>query len=154
LVRQGPIRPCFCGFDAFMAQPLDATALAQQACMLGLVTDAQVRECSEGSSRNLSDPAALLKALDRKGYLTPRQTQKLLKGDKDGYFLGGYRLLYRIASGTFGRVYRADNPETGDVVAIKVLRHRWSEDSHCIELFHREGKVGMMLQHANIVRTL
>jgi serine/threonine protein kinase len=132
---------------------LDATSVAQQACMLGLVTEAQVRECTD-ELRNLSDPSVLLRALERKGYLSPWQSQKLLKGDKDGYFLGGYRLLYRIASGTFGRVYRAEDPRSRQVVAVKVLRHRWSEDPHCIELFYREGKVGMMLQHANIVRTL
>jgi serine/threonine protein kinase len=131
---------------------LDAAALAQQACMLGLVTEEQVRECSDEFSG--SDAAGLLRVMERKGYLTPWHSQKLLKGDKDGYFLGGYRLLYRIASGTFGRVYRAEDPRTGEVVAVKVLRHRWSEDAHCIELFDREGKVGMMLKHAHIVRTL
>lgn len=133
---------------------LDATTLAQRACHLGLVTVEQVRECTHEMERNVSDAQGLLRVLERKGFLSPWQSQKLLKGDKDGYFLGGYRLLYRIASGTFGRVYRAEEPRTGVVVAIKVLRHRWSEDAHCIELFHREGKVGMLLQHDKIVRTL
>jgi serine/threonine protein kinase len=68
--------------------------------------------------------------------------------------LGGYRLLYRIAAGSFGRVYRADNLRTGEVVAIKVLRRRWAEDQRKIELFEREGKVGLQMQHPNIVRIL
>jgi serine/threonine protein kinase len=97
---------------------------------------------------------ALLRALERKGYLTPWQASKLIKGDTDGYFLGGYRLLYRIAAGSFGRVYRADNPRTGEVVAVKVLRKRWAEDARKIELFEREGKVGLGMQHPNIVRIL
>ena len=43
-----------------------------------------------------------LKAMERKGLLTPWQSGKLLKQEKDGYFLGGYRILYKIASGSFG----------------------------------------------------
>jgi serine/threonine protein kinase len=39
-------------------------------------------------------------------------------------------------------------------VAIKVLRRKWSEDKHSIELFEREGKVGMSLHHPNLVEIL
>ena len=60
--------------------------------------------------------------LERKGFITPWQSGKVLKGDIDGFFLGGYRLLYKIASGSFGRVFRADDPRSGRVVAVKVLR--------------------------------
>src|SRR5262249_55039535 len=76
------------------------------------------------------------------------------KGDQDGYVLGGYRLLYKIASGSFGRVFRAADPLTGRIVAIKILRKRWSEDPHNIELFEREGRVGLSLRHLNIVEIL
>jgi serine/threonine protein kinase len=131
---------------------INAAAVAQQAVQLGLITQAQVQECAEESRH--TDPEVLLRAMERKGYLTPWQSQKLLKGDHDGYFLGGYRLLYRIASGSFGRVFRADDRHTGQVVAIKVLRRRWSEERRTIDLFEREGKVGRSLQHPNIVSIL
>ena len=85
-----------------------------------------------------------------RGYLTPFQSTKLLKGEQDGYFLGGYRILYKISSGSFGRVYRCDDPHSGRVVAIKLLRKKWSVDKHKIELFMREGRMGMSLQHPNI----
>src|SRR5262249_9412502 len=55
---------------------------------------------------------------------------------------------------TFGRVYRADDPNSGRIVAIKVLRRRWSEDEQKINLFIREGKVGLTLKHPNIVEVL
>lgn len=122
--------------------------------MLGLVTETQVGECYEEVDRHRADAAAMVRILERKGYLTPWQSQKLLKGDRDGYFLGGYRLLYRISSGTFGRVYRADDPKSGTVVAVKVLRKRWSDDPHNIQLFEREGKLGLTLRHPAIVQTL
>ena len=132
----------------------DANTVAQLSRQLHLVTDEQVRECWDELETGAQSPEALLKLLERKGYVTPWQSHKLLKGDTDGYFLGGYRLLYKIASGSFGRVFRADDPRTGADVAVKVLRRRWSEDSHKVELFEREGRVGMQMHHPNIVRIL
>ena len=123
-------------------------------CQLHLVTDEQVRECWDEIDAAGRTPEAFLKIIERKGYLTPWQSHKLLKGDPNGYFLGGYRVLYKIASGSFGRVFRADDPRTGADVAIKVLRRRWSEDPHKVELFEREGRVGMSMHHPNIVRIL
>src|SRR5205807_8807206 len=38
--------------------------------------------------------------------------------------------------------------------ALKVLRRRWTEDQKNIDLFIREGKVGMSLKHPNIVEVL
>jgi serine/threonine protein kinase len=133
---------------------LDALTLAHQAVRLGLVTHEQIQEGWDELGARGTDPEPLLRVLERKGYLTPLQSQRLLKGDQDGYFLGGYRILYKIASGSFGRVYRADDPGTGTVVAIKVLRRKWSEDRHNIELFEREGKLGMSLHHPNLVEIL
>jgi eukaryotic-like serine/threonine-protein kinase len=132
---------------------LDAATLGQQAVKLGLITPDQLLDAQDEVGRN-GDLEAFLRALERKGILTPWQSSKLLKGETDGYFLGGYRILYKIASGSFGRVYRGDDPRTGTVVAIKVLRRKWSEDKHSIELFEREGKLGMTLRHPNIVEIL
>lgn len=133
---------------------MDAATLANTATRLGLLASHQINEAwEELESRNVPC-AEFLRVMERKGYLTPFQSSKLIKGDKDGYFLGGYRLLYKIASGSFGRVYRADDPSTGRVVAIKVLRKKWSEDKHKVELFMREGRMGMTLTHPNIVETL
>jgi hypothetical protein len=121
---------------------------------LGLVTESQLEEGFDEVGHRVLEPGPLLRALERKGYITPYQSGKLLKGDVDGYFVGGYRILYKIASGSFGRVYRAEDPQSGGVVAIKVLRQRWNEDEHTIQLFEREGKVGLTLRHPNIVEVL
>jgi CheY-like chemotaxis protein len=137
-----------------MIMELDAAAMYQLILKLGLVAQGPLQECWDEVGNQLTNPEALLRALERKGHLGPYQTQKLRKGDTDGYFLGGYRLLYKIASGSFGRVFRADEPESGRMVAIKVLRRRWSEDPHVVDLFEREGKVGLSLRHPNIVEVL
>ncbi|MBM4070230.1 MAG: response regulator [Planctomycetes bacterium] len=133
---------------------LDAVALAEKALRLGLVTIDQLQEGWEEVGQRGGEADPLLRALERKMHLTPWQSQKLLKNDNDGFFLGGYRILYKIASGSFGRVYRADDPHSGTVVAIKVLRRKWSDDPHNIELFEREGKLGLDLKHPNIVEIL
>src|SRR6201993_1491809 len=132
----------------------DAQSVAHLARQLNLVTDEQVRECWDELQAGSHTPEAILKVMERKAYLTPWQSHKLLKGETIGYFLGGYRVRYKIASGSFGRVFRADDPHTGEIVAIKVLRQRWSEDPHTIELFEREGKLGKSLRHPNIVTIL
>jgi serine/threonine protein kinase len=137
-----------------MATSPDRDIVAQQAVKLGLVTETQMQQAREELGDGNPDPEPLLRLLERKGWLTPWQSMKLLKGDYDGFFLGGYKLLYKVASGSFGRVWRAEDPTTGRVVAIKILRRRWSEDPQRIELFEREGKVGLSLRHPNIVEIL
>jgi hypothetical protein len=132
----------------------DAATLGQQAVKFGLITDAQMREAMIEAGEGNPEPMPFVLALERKGYLTPWQSQKLLRGDYDGFHLGGYRVLYKVASGSFGRVFRAEDPQTGRVVAIKVLRRRWSEDPQRIVLFEREGQVGLSLHHPNIVEIL
>jgi CheY-like chemotaxis protein len=128
--------------------------VAKLAVKTGLVTESQVQEAWKECAKEGDKPDVLLKALERKGFLTPWQSQKLLKGEVDGYILGGYRLQYLISSGSFGRVYRAEDPQSGQMVAIKVLRKKWSEDVKSIELFEREAKVGQSLVHANIVQIM
>ncbi len=133
---------------------LEAGAIADIAIRLGLLSKHQAEEAWLELSSRAVPAAEFLRAMERKAYLTPYQSTKLLKGDATGYFIGGYRILYKVASGSFGRVYRADDPSTGRIVAIKVLRNKWSKDQHKIDLFTREGKMGMSLRHPNIVEIL
>jgi CheY-like chemotaxis protein/tRNA A-37 threonylcarbamoyl transferase component Bud32 len=131
----------------------DALHLANAAVRYGLLSPDQVQEAWDELGVRGGDPEPFLRIMERKGYLTPWQSFKLLKNEPDGYFLGGYRILYKIASGSFGRVYRADD-RSGRIVAVKVLRRKWSDNKHVIELFEREGRMGMSLHHPNIVEIL
>lgn len=137
-----------------MSVNLDASGIGQLALRLGLVSDDQVRECLIELDDRAAPAQDMLKLMERKSYLTPWQSTKLMKGDTDGYFLGGYRLLYKIASGSFGRVYRGDDPRSGQVVAVKVLRNKWTQDKQKVDLFMREGKLGLTIRHPNIVSVL
>ena len=92
-----------------------------------------------------------LQTLVRREFLTNYQVERLMKGDRTGFFFGDYRVLYLVGSGTFARVYRAVHRRTGQIVALKVLRNRYSENRAQASLFVREGRVGCALRHPNIV---
>jgi serine/threonine-protein kinase len=87
----------------------------------------------------------------RKGIITNFQLERMLTGERLGYFYGPYKVLYMIGAGTFARVFRAVHRETGKVVAVKVLRRRHRDQVVQIEQFLREGRMGLELRHPNIV---
>src|SRR5262245_23745968 len=128
--------------------------MAQLVIKLRLATPQQVQDCLEELTDSGLEPEPFLQELSKKGLLTYLQIDKLLKGDMHGYYMGSYRLLYKIHSGSFGRVYRADDPNSGRVVAVKVLRQRWTDKPEVIQMFEREGRLGMSLRHPNIVEVL
>jgi serine/threonine protein kinase len=132
----------------------DANLLAQRILKMGLATETQLQDAWQELGHRGGEPAEFLHAMEKLAFITPFQRQKLLKNDYEDLVVGGYRILYKIASGSFGRVYRAEDAQTGRVVAVKILRRRWSENDHTIELFEREGRVGLTLRHPNIVETL
>jgi len=94
---------------------------------------------------------AALATLERRELLTAMQIERIKKGDTDGLVLGDYKLLYRNASGSFARVYRAASVIDGTMIGLKLLRERWSGDREIVNLFHREGEIGQKLKHPNIV---
>ncbi len=93
--------------------------------------------------------ANAVEALQKRGIVTTLQTEKILRGDRTGYFFGDYKVLYLIGAGTFARVYRAARDE--EVFAIKVLRKRFRDEAAELEQFLREGSMGLKLRHPNIV---
>lgn len=137
-----------------MSANLDASGIGQLALRLGLATAETVQDCLMELGDRTAPATDMIRLMERKRHLTPWQGNKLLKGELDGYFLGGYRLLYKIASGSFGRVYRGDEPHSGQVVAVKVLRSKWTADKQKVELFQREGKLGMAIRHPNIASVI
>ena len=90
-----------------------------------------------------------ISAMQRHGVVTTLQTDKILKGDRQGYFYGDYKVLYLIGAGTFARVFRAE--KDGQVFAVKVLRKRFRDEMKELEQFLREGRMGLKLRHPNIV---
>src|SRR5262245_4606509 len=130
---------------------ISAEQRSQRMLDAGLVDARQVESLwAELATREVSyhDYSTLLL---RKELLTNYQLDRLLKGEKGGYFYGSYKVLYLVGTGTFARVYRAVQTDSGRIVAVKSLRKRFRDDRSMNEQFIREGKIGMQLRHPNIV---
>lgn len=120
-----------------------------------LITSRLIRpeQWSEAESDvvNGESVADVLSLLERRQILTNLQTKRILKGDTDGLVLGRYKLMYRNASGSFARVYRAEAVDDGSTVAVKLLRDRWAADPEAVAGFHREARICQRFKHPNIV---
>jgi serine/threonine-protein kinase len=128
-----------------------AEELAQHALNHNLLDETQLRAVwGEIGSRNvgLEDFRQLLL---RRDLLTFYQIEHLIAGDRSTFFYGDYKVLYLAGTGTFARVYRATDREGKKLVALKVLRKRFSEVPEEADRFLREGEMCLDLKHPNIV---
>jgi serine/threonine-protein kinase len=130
---------------------LSAEQFAHRAYQLGLVNDRQLSEVWGQHRGEQLSGEEFLQHLLRRDFLTNFQADRLKRGERSGYFYGDYKVLYMVGTGTFARVYRAVHRNTGDVVALKVLRRKLSDNAEEADRFCREGKMGSSLRHPNIV---
>jgi hypothetical protein len=72
---------------------------------------------------------------------------------QDGTRWGRYVLVEEAGSGSYGRVYRAFDPDLDLDVAVKVL-HRHVQDDLLRERLLREGRALAKIRHQNVVRVL
>lgn len=86
----------------------------------------------------------------------PSQEGKLSPGAPgEPVAFGRYYLLGLIARGGMAEVYRA-RPQLGPrrLLAIKVMRPQLAREARFVDMFHREGKLALLLQNRCIVETL
>jgi serine/threonine protein kinase len=118
---------------------------------MGLAQPSELEECRVRLRTAQPDADQMLQELERQQVLTPFKIGRIKKGLIEGLVLGGCKLLYRNASGSFARVYRAERLEAGETVGVKILRERWASDPQTVSLFRREADLGRKLKHPNIV---
>ena len=134
-----------------MATEMTAEKLAQRALDVNIVSESELRSAwSELGTRNV-EYEQFKQVLVRHGLLTNYQLERLERGFRSGFFYGDYKVQYGVGAGTFARVYRAAHRKTNELVAVKVLRKRFSSDPEQADMFRREGELGASLQHPNIV---
>lgn len=68
--------------------------------------------------------------------------------------IGPYRLLEVIGQGGMGKVYRGENTESGESVAIKVLHPKPGTDPSHVARFKREARIHAGIQHPNVTRLI
>lgn len=62
-----------------------------------------------------------------------------------------YRVLQVIGEGTYGKVFKAQEKDTGRVVAIKKFKQKEDEDPHVRKTMMREIRILREYKHVNIV---
>lgn len=82
------------------------------------------------------------------GFPAARSTRQLSSGQLIG---GRYELQMEIGSGHFGRVYRAADLQSGEIVAVKQLRPEIAGDPANLERFRRESRALQKLNHPGIL---
>ena len=128
-----------------------AEEFARSAVDLELIENRELNEVWASLGSHNVPFEQLQRELLRRELLTNFQIERMLRGEKRGYHYGNYKVLYLVGTGTFARVYRAVNRQTGEIVAVKVLRKRFSEDREQAQRFIREGELLAALRHPNIV---
>lgn len=99
----------------------------------------------------VADPAAFLKWLVARAYLTEFQAALLARGRADHLVLGEYKLLDRVGQGRLAGLYRAEHG-LGQVVALKVFTPRQAKDPAALGRFQRAARLAMRWRHPNVVR--
>ena len=132
-----------------MDAPTTPEEFVSRVVELGLATSRQVSLASKDLGVGDRTLKGAIEVMQRHGIVTTLQTDKIMKGDKSGFFYGEYKVLYLIGQGTFARVYRAQRGD--EVFAVKVLRKRFRDEAKELEQFLREGRMGLKLRHPNIV---
>ena len=64
--------------------------------------------------------------------------------------IGGYEIIDLVGEGGQGAVYRAQDPSSGQTVAIKILSHS-SSDGEFLDRFQRETSIMATIRHPNVV---
>lgn len=62
-----------------------------------------------------------------------------------------FRIIERIGYGGMATVYTAEDPNTGNTVALKILHDHYATDKAIIKRFNREANIFYHLNHPNIV---
>ncbi|MCH9652809.1 MAG: protein kinase [Planctomycetes bacterium] len=125
--------------------------LSEQIVELQLVSQQEMDSCLHELQDHSTNDKKLIRLLERKNLITSFQAGRLKNKELEGLVLGGNKLMYQNASGSFARVYRAASLIDGRMLGIKVLRQRWAQDPETVKMFHREAEVCKQFQHKNIV---
>jgi len=124
-------------------------------------SDTAPETAPEAASATAPEPATetekpitieFLKSLMLQGVLTRFQTQWLLEGKFEEFSIDEYRIVDILGTGGMGWLYVGINQQTGEKAAVKVIsRHM---DNDYLTRFKLEARAGLLLNHANIVRTI
>jgi serine/threonine protein kinase len=100
------------------------------------------------------DVEKLAKELVRQQKLTRFQASVIFRRQARGLRFGDYVVLDKLGSGGMGQVFKSENRQTGQIVAIKLLRATYTKSQRAVARFYREAETAMRLKHRNLVSVL
>ncbi len=110
--------------------------------------------CEQYGLRELSSAKHVAHRLVQAKLLTIYQAERLLMGRSRGFLIDRYKVLAILGFGGMGRIYVAEDTNTGEEVALKVLTDRHEVDPSMLERLKLEAKAGQKVHHPQVVRTL
>lgn len=131
--------------------PVTAEHLAHLLGELDLVGHSQLDDALREFGGHAQPAYDFGTTLVRRELLTGYQLERLLRGERAGFFYGRAKVLYQIGAGSFARVFRAVHRDDGTILAVKVLRSRYANDADKQANFRHEGEMGRLLRHPHIV---
>lgn len=123
-------------------QDLDAGVEAQERVARGLPAEAPPAAPPPRPAVELHAPAAPMPAPAAPG------------DDPSQDPIKGYELMLKLGAGAMGAVLKARKRDTGEVVALKILKPELAGDREYVERFLREAKAVARLNHPNIIRAI
>lgn len=91
--------------------------------------------------------------LVRERIITPFQAERLLEGRYRGFLIDRYKVREILGVGGMGCIYIAEDTESGEKVALKILSRDHEIDAGMLTRLKLEARAGMLLDHPNIVKT-
>ena len=141
-----------------MTSPSQTTATVEGYLALleqsNLLTEQQMsRLCRKFDVRTVGTAEDLARRLVHERVLTPFQAERLLEGRYRGFIIDRYRVREILGVGGMGCVFIAEDSESKEKIALKVLASQFSTDAGMLTRMRLEGWAGMQIDHPNVVRT-
>ncbi len=115
--------------------------------LIGIVTEAKIDPAT-------ANPVQLAALLVRKKLLTKFQAMQLLNGRTQGFVLDQYKILDGIRQDRVGMVFLAENGDTKERVAVKVLPTDRASDPTILRAFMHEVRAASKVEHPNVAKVL
>ncbi len=137
-----------------MSIQLSVNSFHQMLSHSGLLSDSQLERVKQQFPTSATDTTAktICHWMIDQSLITEWQAEKLLQARFRGFFLGPYKLLNRVARGGMSTIYAAEQKDSGEIHALKVLPLSRTAKESYLPRFQREAAITQRLQHPHIVR--
>lgn len=119
-----------------------------------LLEPAQLAEINQAPDAQAVEPHLLAEALVQMGWITPYQSQQLLRGSGQHLTQGPYRILELLGESRTGPVYKARHLYQAKTVALKVIPPDVVPTGENAQHFNQENARASRLSHPHLARVL